>query len=478
MTLLDNFNELINSCFNSFSQRRIAERVKSMAIGLISCYGRHTVTGMLTGCGKQFVDWSAAYRIFSQNRINIEEMNRTILKEVASIQASSENIVAHMDDTLIRKKGKKIPGTGWRRDPLGPPFHTNFVWGQRYLQMSIAIADHDTNCQSRALPIDFIHCPPVTKLQRNATEEEVLEFKEKKKQARLNKQGSLRIKALRENLDETIAKDKQLIVSVDGSYTNGEVMKNLPGRTTLIGRIRKDTKLHKLPPENQDKKGRKNSYGEQIPTPEQIRQDENTKWEKATAWAAGKSHAFDVKIIKDLKWRAAGKNHIMQLIVIRPLSYRLSKGSKLLYRQPAYLICTDNHLDIEKLLQAYLWRWEIEVNLRDEKTILGCGQAQVRNDNAVKNLPAFTTAIYSLIHLASKKYNLERGVNILPKAKWDNVEKHSRLSTSELLNQIRCQIWSQNNKINFLDFVENQTKSKSLRINVNPSTSAMFYVRK
>jgi hypothetical protein len=108
VTLLDNFNELINSCFNSFSQRRIAERVKSMAIGLISCYGRHTVTGMLTGCGKQFVDWSAAYRIFSQNRINIEEMNRTILKEVASIQASSENIVAHMDDTLIRKKVRRF----------------------------------------------------------------------------------------------------------------------------------------------------------------------------------------------------------------------------------------------------------------------------------------------------------------------------------------------------------------------------------
>jgi hypothetical protein len=30
-----------------------------------------------------------------------------------------------------------------------------------------------------------------------------------------------------------------------------------------------------------------------------------------------------------------------------------------------------------------LWRWEVEVNFRDEKTLLGFGQSQVRSDPAV-----------------------------------------------------------------------------------------------
>ena len=63
--------------------------------------------------------------------------------------------------------------------------------------------------------------------------------------------------------------------------------------------------------------------------------------------------------------------------------------------------CSDNHLAIDRLIQAYLRRWEIEVNFRDVKTILGCGQVQIRNKNAVYNLQAFTTAFYSIIHLGT-----------------------------------------------------------------------------
>jgi hypothetical protein len=44
-------------------------------------------------------------------------------------------LIAHMDDTILKKTGKKISGTSWRRDPLGPPFQNNFIWGQRFLQI-------------------------------------------------------------------------------------------------------------------------------------------------------------------------------------------------------------------------------------------------------------------------------------------------------------------------------------------------------
>jgi hypothetical protein len=61
-----------------------------------------------------------------------------------------------------------------------------------------------------------------------------------------------------------------------------------------------------------------------------------------------------------VKWRPAGAGKVLRLILIEPLAYRLREGGKLLYREPAYLICTDPALPLAEVLQAYLWRWGIE----------------------------------------------------------------------------------------------------------------------
>ncbi|MCG8308240.1 MAG: hypothetical protein MI975_12665, partial [Cytophagales bacterium] len=102
-----------------------------------------------------------------------------------------------------------------------------------------------------------------------------------------------------------------------------------------------------------------------------------------------------------MKSKTAGQNHLLQLMVVRPLAYRPSKSSKLLYRKPAYLICTDNEMDPQEMLQCYIYRWEIEVNICDEKTVVGCGQAQVRNQHSVANVPAFVSAMYAFLQVAS-----------------------------------------------------------------------------
>ena len=471
------FDKIVDACSPAFKQMRIAERVRQLAYGLLTCYGRHTVTGMLTACGQQFVDWTSAYKIFSKERIDMDKIFDVSSQSVLEELAPEQMMVAHMDDTIIKKTGKKVPGTAWRRDPLGPPFHTNFIWGQRFLQISMALSHSQGNCQSRAIPVDFHHCPTVKKPKKTAEADEITIFKEEQRIAKLSRQGSLRIQALREKLNRQGAAHRQLFLSVDGSYTNETVLKKLPSKVTLIGRVQKDTKLYALPSEVQAT-GRKKVYGEQLPTPEQVRQSDSIAWQSVQAWAAGKIHKFNVKVIKDVRWRSAGQQHTLQLVVIKPLGYRLSKGSKILYRQPAYLICTDSKLEIEKLLQAYLWRWEIEVNFRDEKTILGCGQAQVRNPMSAKNLPAFTAAMYAFMHLAAYRTNKNRDESVLPKAKWDPVNKNQRMTSSEIINLLRAQLWTNKEGLSFSGFVKNEHLNKRQRNTSNPCTAALFYVRK
>jgi len=469
---------LWTSAKDAFKQVRISERARSLAYGALTCLGKRTVTGILTATGRQFTDWSSSYRVFGKDRINTTKLFDVAIRNTVQELSSSQMIIAHMDDTIIKKTGRKVAGTAWRRDPLGPPFHTNFIWGQRFVQMSMALPQQESECQSRAIPIDFHHCPTIRKPDSSALPNEVQAFKEQQRIAKLSKQGSLRIGNLRQKLDEHGQQDRELFICVDGSYTNTTVLKSLPQRVTLIGRTRKDTKLYLLPEKNTPGAGRKRVYGDRLPTPEQIRKDDQYPWQKAVAWAAGKTHDFSIKIIKDLRWRAAGELHTMQLVIIRPLSYRLTKSSKILYRSPAYLLCTDCNLSIEKLLQAYLWRWEIEVNFRDQKTLMGCGQAQVRTANAVKNVPAFMTAMYSFMHLAAHRAYKKRDDTILPRPLWHPAKDEQRMTSSEIVNLFRAQIWNKEIKNNFSGFVKNQHQHKSLRNIVNPMSSAIFYARK
>jgi hypothetical protein len=474
--LIDEFDLLLTQCSDAFNQDSAWKRGRDLAFGALTCMGRHTLTGLLSASGHQFMDWSSAYRLFSQHRVNISRLFDVVRSGVLQDLSDREMIVAHMDDTILKKTGRHIPGAAWRRDPLGPPFRTNFIWGQRFLQISMALPDHQGCCQSRAIPIDFHHCPSVKKPGRTACQGDWTNYNEQQRKLKLSIQGSERLKQLRYSLDKQGAADKRLVVSVDGSYTNEEVLKHLPQRVTLIGRIRKDTKLY-AKPEKQPDFGRKRVYGDRLPTPEQIRQSDQYPWQEVNAWAAGKEHKFYVKVIKDVMWRSAGQKHNLQLVVIRPLGYRLTKSSKMLYREPAYLICTDNELRIENLLQDYLWRWEIEVNFRDEKTLLGCGQAQVRNPESAECVPAFISAIYAILHLAAHRALKFSGQPLLPRPKWYLKKEAKRHSTGDLINNLKAQAWTKAIGMNFSGFVKSELKTRNHKNTANPFTSAMFYMR-
>lgn len=431
---------------------------------------------MLTASGEQFKDWSSAYRLFKGERMNVDEIFSVIKEKLIKEQLSQQQaIYAHMDDTIFKKTGKKVSGTAWRRDPLGPPFHTNFIWGQRFLQLSIALPDNQGACISRAIPVDLHHCPTAKKPRKNDSQRVWDEYKEAKKQANLSLKGVQRIKDLRKSIDDLGAEERQLVISVDGSYTNRTVIKEIPERVTIIGRIRKDSRIYALPEEKQNR-GRKRIYGELLPTPEQIRKNNDIPWQQVEAYATGKVHQFDVKVLKNIRWRASSKNNV-QLVVIRPLAYRLTKNSRLLYRKPAYLICTDPNLDIKKLLQAYLWRWEIEVNFKEEKSLFGSGEAHVRTKDAVEKLPSFIVAVYALLLLAAFNTAQYDSINSLPRAKWYPNKKSNRKTTGDILNVIRSQLYAKAIDVNFSHFVNLQHKYTNSNNSMISVFSNAFYNR-
>jgi hypothetical protein len=476
MLLLEKFHELLQPWRSAFAQQRTWQRAQRLAYGLLTCLRTHLTSNAICATGRQFLDWSADYRLFSRSPWDPHTLFDPVLDHLAELLASPQApVVAALDDTLCKKTGRHIPGATFARDPQSPPFHLNLCRGLRFVQASVLVRATQFLGPARALPVRFEPAPPAVKPKhqsrvhqharknqknqkrnpkktaakrrnKNTTPltAEEQEYRLQKKLRALTQVGVRVLQSLRQALDARPAtRQRQLLVSGDGSYTNRTVLRQLPERTTFIGRIRKDAKLFQAlsPAPATRSGGRPRRYGAVAPTPEQVLHDDTLPVVKVRCFAAGEVRDIPVKVVHNIYWRKAGPDLPLLLLVIKPLGYRLRKGSKVLYRQPAFLVCTDPQLDLPLLLQAYIDRWEIECNHRDEKSLIGVAQGQVWNPQAVTRLPQFQVAIYSLLMLASiLAYGFQRTVAYLPLPLWRR--KSIRPSILDLLNLLRDQIFA------------------------------------
>ncbi len=406
---------------------------------------RGTLTNLICTSGTQHQDWTADYRLYSKDRVNEDALFAQARDQLLENLPATHPLVVALDDTIVRKTGKKIHGAAWKRDPLGPPFQTNLVHAQRYLQISAAWPL--AGGQARMVPIDFQHAPSPVKPRKDSKDlkQEQETYREALKQQNLNRVSLKRMNLLRHEMP----RGRRLIFNGDGSFTNRTILRGLPEGSAYIGRGRKDMALHHRPEPRAGKgnaTGRPRRYGTRAPTPEELRQDDTVPWQHIRAFAAGKHHDFKIKTLGPVLWRKSGTDLPLRLVVIAPLGYRLSKGGRMLYRQPAYIICTDPELPLEELLQYYLWRWGIEVNFREEKTLIGTGQAQVRTASSNQHLPAVTVASYSLLWSSAltqiSRHELPPSL-ALPK--WRRRKKQngrSAPSTGELQRILRRETWA------------------------------------
>lgn len=432
--------------------------------------GRHTLTGLLTAQNRQGQDWTADYRFYSQGRAQPRCLLDTARQAVEAALPPGAPLVVALDDSLLPKTGRHVHGTAWRRDPQGPPFQVQFTWAQRVLQFSAARPLGSAGAV-RLVPIDFVHAPTPAKPRKGADDATQRAYVQAAQAANLVAVAQRRLVELRAR----VPAERTLHVVGDGRYSNQTLLRQRPPGTVYIGRIRKDSALFHPPP-LQPATGRRRLYGAKALTPEQLRQAEDPPWQTVRAYACGKSHEFRVKVRADVRSPLCGKDPV-QVVVIAPLGYRLRQGGKLLYRQPAYLLCTDPALAVACVVQEYLWRWDIEVNLREEKTLLGVGQAQVRVPASVAAVPALAVGAYALLQLAALETYGDTGQpEAVPLPQWRRRNPPARATTGRLINQLRYELWAAALRPESLAGFTTRTGSDSKPEKLQPQlASATFY---
>lgn len=445
MSLSESILSIMNHWNHVFGQERTLIRAIRLALCMLLNPSRNTITQSLIFGGLDDKDWSSEYKLFSRCKWNDADLFKPVIEETISYFPDSYVCLA-VDDTKIKKTGKRIPFAQFFRDPSSPPFRHNLLFGHRILQFSALlplyqqeVPDPDNEDKlyhvSRGIPVSASNVPAVKKPGKNATAEAIMTYNLVRRKNNLSVNFIENARKLRAAYDEKGASEKTLFIVADGSFCNSTVFKTDLQRTKIAARCRKDAKLC-----YRDETPSRRIYSKESFTPLSVKQDDNIPYQTAMLYIGKKLRKVRYKEVKKVLWQRGAGPKELRLLVIAPKPYK-SYSRKKLYKREAYLLTDESDLSAEVIIQQYINRWEIEINHRDEKNNLGLGQAQVWNEQSVIKAPALLIAAYSIMLLMSLKcYGINRSNNYLPQPKW---RKGSvRPSCNDLVNLLRKELSS------------------------------------
>jgi hypothetical protein len=437
MTLLNSFLQILHAWTPAFAQSRSGERAVEQALGSLLAIGRRTLSRSLWALGRQHQDWSADYKLHSRASWKTQDLFQPVLQQAARFCDDSLLVVA-MDDTRIRKTGRKILTAFYQRDPLSPKFRFNLMWGLRFLHFSLLVPLYRSHADAppRSLPVRFLEVPAIKKPGKKASPAEIQAHRLAVKEHNLSRRSVALLQELRPSADAAGLRSRTILAVGDGGFCNRTLFRQPLDRIEILARARRDCRLcHAAAP------GGRRFYSTEPFTPDQIRQRESATWQQARVFHGGQWRDVRYKELASVYWRNGGAKRPLRLLVVAPLPYHSGKGKRQYYREPAFLLTTDLHRSAVILLQAYFDRWQIEVNHREIKDTLGVGQAQVRNSRSVPRQPAMLVAAYSALLLAGiQVFGDTRLAAFPPLPKW---RRHARRpSCLDLVTLLRQEVAS------------------------------------
>jgi hypothetical protein len=436
MKLLNAFLEISNELGPMFSQQRSARRATRLLLSNLLCLGKHWLTRILCVTERDQRDWSADYRIFSRSPWEAQNLFKPVVRRSLDYLQKDEFICVAGDETKLQRQGRKVKRSRWMRDPLSPPFQVNFIKGIRIIQFAVILPLHRiAGVTARSIPLLFEPVESLEKPKRKASAKEKAAYKKAKSKNTMCDQSVEHMRSLRKAFDAAGAFARTILFTLDGGFCNHKVFKAELQRCFVLARCRKDAKLCFAA---KDPAHPRKKYAQEKFTPESIRKDQSIPYQSGMFFIGGKKRPIRYKQLPHVLWQRGAGVKPLRLIILAPIPYHLSLQSKANYREPAYLLTDANDLNIHKLIQAYIDRWEIEVNHRDEKQHLGVGDPQVWNDSSVDRFPAFIVASYAFLLLASlQAYGPKRTDEYLRPPIWQR--RRTRPSCLDLLAMLRKQ---------------------------------------
>ena len=399
--------------------------------------------------------FSDYHRFFSHAVWDLDQLWKLLaILIVNTLVGPDASIVLAGDDTLCRKRGLGIFGTGMHHDALSSSKSKKlFHWGHDWVDLCLIIANPWwAPTKVFALPIcmrlyrnkqGLAKGKNKVKTKRNSTRTKAAS-KKAKQAAIAKKKAAAKVRAVHkkektpgktrpELMAEMIAlvaawfPDRKFILVVDSLYSGKSVLSTLPENFDLIGPVHARAALYEqAPKETEVRRGPRRKKGDRLSTASEWEND-RSKWKTHHFKQYGLHGSLRVKTRTGLYY-TAGNDRVLRFV----LSQDTVGG-----RPTRIFYSTDVSLSTRKILSIFSLRWAIEVTHYDCKQHLGLEDAANRVPQAVQRTAPMSMFLYSLtiVWFATEGHaDLQ-----FPKRPW--YTRKSEPSFADMLTTLRRKSW-------------------------------------
>ena len=225
-------------CFTAPSFRTFC----ALACGFLGQTGKRTVCGMLTGAGLSRI-WphDRAHSFFSRARWDPDDLGLAAARLVVTVLVpAGQPVTVAIDDTLFRRRGKKVWAASWFHDGSAPgPAKTGY--GNNWVVAAIVVT-----LPFLARPVAL---PVLAKLVVKGT----------------TSASRLWLARRMTGMLADALPGRDIHAVADAAYA-GKELRQLSPQVTWTTRLRKDAALHDLPPVRTGRRGRPRVKGGRLPS--------------------------------------------------------------------------------------------------------------------------------------------------------------------------------------------------------------------
>jgi hypothetical protein len=408
--------------FAPLFSERVFQHVQLLVAGTMLAPGKRTVASALRAVGLQEERRFCRYhRVLSRAAWSSREASRILLELLVEAFAPHGPLVLGVDETLERRRGKKIAAKGIYRDPVRST-HSNLVKTSalRWVCLTLLAPVPGT---SRVWALPFLAA--LAHSERYA------------------KECAKRHKSLTEWAWQMLLlvrrwHPKRRIVAVaDGGYASLKLLdrcRHLGRPITFITRLRLDAALYEpAPSRKRGQMGRPRLKGARLPNLSAVAEDPKTTWMPITlsGWYGGGERT--VEIVSDSAiWYSTGLPAV-------PLRWVLIRDPEEAFETQA-LLCTDLSADPAQIISWFVRRWQMETTFQEVRQRLGFETQRHWSELAIRRTAPALLGVFSVITLLAHRHMANKGEAIVRRAAWYD---KTRPTFSDALALVRRELWSQ-----------------------------------
>ncbi len=407
--------------FAPLFSKRVWEHAQVLLAGAILAPGTRTVGSALRAVGldreKRFHRY---HRVLSRAAWSSREAGRVLLGLLVETLVPEGPLIVGIDETLERRRGKKIEAKGIYRDPVRSS-HSHFVKTSALRWVCVTLLA-EVPWASRVWALPFV-CS-LAPSERYATERG-------KRHKPLTERAWQLLLLVRRWQPE-----RRIVAVADSTYASLKLLDRcakLADPIIFITRLRLDAALYEAaPPRYPGQIGRPRLKGGRLPNLSAVAEDRATVWKAITVGDFYGEGERTVEVVSGTAvWHSTGLPAV-------PLRWVLIRDPREEFETQA-LLCTDLEAEPGRIISWFVRRWQMETTFQEVRQRLGFETQRQWSELAIRRTAPALLGLFSLVALFAHRH-MAKGADGARQTAW---YRKPHPTFSDALAQVRRQLWAQ-----------------------------------